>query len=819
MAEDRLTLLCAQTELTGIDFVEVVDPADQTVLRVWFLLAPDTLDVPWVAGVLPVAYDATKLRIWAPTGGTKLAEATITQAQWKELGGRVYLEITVAEPGDFSTYKLEITDPDFLDWHYHTAEFSFKQACPSSLDCKLVPADQGCPEPADGLELNPLARDFTSLRTALLDYATQKYPLWTHRSDADVGVMMLELMAAIGDEFNYIKDRFIREGVLDELSQRRSLRQLVRLLDYEMHDGLSPTTVLELDVAPGQGSVTVDAGTQVWAHRMGEAPIPFEFGEGLRDVHLPETGDPREFNLEEAWNTLTAYEPDGAKPKLAKGATEMFLLGFAGGTGDWDVNGRMLVLHEDPADGSPAQRHLVHVTEYEEMVDALAGQNVTRVAWSEDEALPSPMVIANTTVKANVVPATAGATFTEYFSVRGDGSVAEAEDVVEREGPLNSLATSRPPLFRYSPRQCEALSLGWLGELNASVPEIELQEVSAVDLDEWDGDKQWVWRRTLLDSIGDDEHFTLEDGTWRRIIGYRKPDGTELVHQDWAANIGYTIRFGDGEFGRTPADGTVFRVRYRSGPGSLANVGAGAIVHLFNPVDGAPPLTPDLSAVSNPFDVTTGVDPEDMRRAKLLAPVAFRHEGLSAVTPADYERLAERLDWVQRANASFRWTGSWLTVFVAADPKGAFTMTADQHEELEDVMDCVRQVGRDVHVLAAPDYIDLDLWIEVCLRGGYYAGQVEADVLSALTGPGGFFAPDNFTFGTPLRRSSLEAKVQSVAGVRAVERIDLRAREKTGRREFSEGEFGVGSGQILRVVNDPRWPERGTVVVRVREVV
>jgi hypothetical protein len=55
--------------------------------------------------------------------------------------------------------------------------------------------------------------------------------------------------------------------------------------------------------------------------------------------------------------------------------------------------------------------------------------------------------------------------------------------------------------------------------------------------------------------------------------------------------------------------------------------------------------------------------------------------------------------------------------------------------------------------------------------------------------------------------------------VRAVERIDLRAWKRTVRREFSEAVLEVGSEQILRIANDPRWPERGTVVVRVREVV
>ncbi|MFO7561132.1 MAG: baseplate J/gp47 family protein [Enhygromyxa sp.] len=807
MAEDRLTLLCGQSpkELTGIDFIHV-DPSDQTQLRVYFLIDPTELGVPWATAPTP-----DEIHIWAPGGGRSVAEVEVSATAFvDDLDlGRRYLAITTAEPGDFSIYKLHI-ESERLDYYFNDVEFNFKQGCPSRLDCKQSPPDQSCPEGDDGIEFNPLARDFVSLRRALLDYAAQKYPDWTYRSEADVGVMLLELMAAIGDEFNYIKDRFIREGVLEELSQRRSLRQLVRLLDYEIHDGLSPSTVLELEVAAEKGEVQVAAGTVVWAHRLGESPIPFELGEGLADVHTAPSGDPKQFTVHENWNTLSVHEPDGAQPKLAKGATQLYLEGD-----QTALEHRMIVLHEDPSDGSEPRRHLVTVTGVDLIEDGLAGFSVTRIEWSAEQALPCPMVIADMSAKGNVVPATAGETFVEWFTIRGDGSGLEA---IERDGPLNALEGTRAPVFRYSPRHCEGLGLGWLGELTASVPQIELQEVDAVDSLNWDEKRLWTWRRTLLDSIADDEHFTLEDGTWRRIIGYRRPTSDDIVHRDWAANAGYTIRFGDGEFGLTPADGTVFRVTYRSGPGSAANVAAGTIVHLWNPVDGEAPFNPDLVAVSNPFDVTSGVDPEDMQRAKFLAPEAFRYDALNAVTAKDYKRLAETLGWVQQANATFRWTGSWLTVFVAADPRGAFAMSAQQFAELEDLMDCVRQVGRDVYVLE-PDYIDLDLRVELCLRPGYYAGQVEAAVVAALTGPGGFFGPDEFTFGTPLRRSALEAAIQSVPGVRAVERIWLRAREKTGEIEFTEGVFEVGSGQILRVVNDRRVPEQGTVVVRARAVV
>jgi len=815
MATDRQTLLCDQAVLTGIDFVTVEDPDVQTTLRVFFLLDPPSLDpAPDGWDTVP---DLSEVRIWAPSGGNGVVEPTVTGLAWlvDAVSGRTYLEVTVDQPGDFSLYRLEISDDTRVDYYYSKADFSFKQACPTTLDCKLVTPDQSCPASEDELELNPLARDFVSLRRALLDYANQKFDTWTYRSDADIGVVLIELMAAIGDEFNYVKDRFAREGILDELSQRRSLRQLARLLDYEIHDGRNPKTLLELEVV-GE-DISVAAGTPVWVQRFGEDPITFELGEGIADYRTLPAGTPRAFDVDERWNNLGVYEPDGDAPALAKGATEMYLVGHVDAAlGDlWATQGRALIVHEDPSDGSQAKRHLVHVLEVEELTDALTDDEITRVAWDASEALPCAMTIVDMSVKANVVPATAGQSFEEFFHVRGDGSLPE---VVERQGPLDSNTGLRSPLFRYSPSKCEALGLGWLGQLVASTPEIEVQAMIEGQPD-WDLDNQWMWRRTLLDSTPTDTHFTIEDGTWRRIIGYRLPDGSELVHRDWAADAGYTLRFGDGEFGQIPGDETEFRVRYRSGPGAAANVNAGTIVHLSHPVTGDPPVDANILAVTNPFDVVDGADPEAMQRAKFLAPEAYRQETFNAVTPADYRRLAEtELAWVQRANATFRWTGSWMTIFVAADPIGAYAMTAAQQAELEDLMDCARQVGRDVFVLE-PDYIDLDVRVEVCPDGGSYTGQVEAAVREALTGVGGFFDPDAFTFGTALRRSALEAAIQRVAGVHAVLGIELRAREKTGWFEFGEASFEVGSGQIIRCVNDPRVPEQGTVKVRVKEVV
>ena len=199
---------------------------------------------------------------------------------------------------------------------------------------------------------------------------------------------------------------------------------------------------------------------------------------------------------------------------------------------------------------------------------------------------------------------------------------------------------------------------------------------------------------------------------------------------------------------------------------------------------------------------------------KQMAPEAFRAEPLRAVRDEDYREIAERLlPWVQRAGATARWTGSWLTEFATADPLGAFFLSEERRTELENTLDCVRQVGREVYV-RDPVYVNLDLQVKICVAASAYPGQVEERVIDTLTGPEGFFHPDNFTFGTPLRRAALEAAIQTVPGVRGVEEMCLRARGLTSLVPFTDMSFDVADNRILRLQNDPRFPERGSLIVR-----
>ena len=83
----------------------------------------------------------------------------------------------------------------------------------------------------------------------------------------------------------------------------------------------------------------------------------------------------------------------------------------------------------------------------------------------------------------------------------------------------------------------------------------------------------------------------------------------------------------------------------------------------------------------------------------------------------------------------------------------------------------------------------------------------------APDGTTGFFFTDRFTFGTALEPSALEAAIQSAFGVAGVISIQFRRRGYTNGFVEMTGPVTAARNEILRVDNDPSWPERGTIRV------
>jgi hypothetical protein len=134
--------------------------------------------------------------------------------------GRPTLDLRTPIRGDFSQYLLHI-DSSALDPYYAAARFSFKAGCPSTLDC--APA-QPCPHPpGGGPAIDYLAKDFASFRAALLDYSALTYSRWAERDEPDLGIMLLELLSAAGDDLSYLQDRIANEATLATATQRSSV--------------------------------------------------------------------------------------------------------------------------------------------------------------------------------------------------------------------------------------------------------------------------------------------------------------------------------------------------------------------------------------------------------------------------------------------------------------------------------------------------------------------------------------------------------------------------------------------------------------------
>jgi predicted phage baseplate assembly protein len=406
-------------------------------------------------------------------------------------------------------------------------------------------------------------------------------------------------------------------------------------------------------------------------------------------------------------------------------------------------------------------------------------------------------------LSGNIVPVTQGQRFSESFAIdKPPVSSAKMPIAITRTG-ANSTPDDPTWDYLYSLRTSP---LAWLAQSdpNASpLPEIQLASKPP-------NAQPWNWVSSLINAGEFEPAFTIEPATWRAIA--TNADGS--IQYEYDNDLGETIRFGNGIFGELPNTGDIFEVKYRVGAGAAGNVASDTI----NIVD--PAWTGVLLSATNPFPSTGGQDRETNEQVRRLAPQAFRARQFRAVRAEDYEKAAEELSWVQQAGTAFRWTGSWLTVFTTPDPKAVETVSLDEHIELIHLLNRRRLAGYESYV-PEPVFVSIDLLITVCAKPDAFQGDVEKGILDRLGNSeksgraAGFFFADSFSFGTPLERSRLEAAIQEVFGVAGVLSIKFRRRGFVPNFIEMPDVLPMATDQILRIDNDPDFPERGSIQVRV----
>ncbi|MFC2077589.1 putative baseplate assembly protein [Candidatus Bipolaricaulota bacterium] len=816
---DRRRQLMAHDTLHGIDYVEVaVSPEEdnQRILNVFFLPKESQDGKDSLASMLAaLGGDTSAVEI---RGGTRVQGVSVEEVSDKD----GHLAIRVSEPGDFSTYTLRIVH-NSLDSVFAQCGFNFKAGCPSRFDCR--PRVSASSQLAEHPVIDYMAKDYASFRQALLDFAALRMPDWNDHHEADLRMTLTELLAYAADQLSYYQDAVANEAFLETARRRISVRRHARLIDYKIHDGASARVFLQIDasaegeIPPGTPALTRIASPlagftpgavidgRLRSEAEAEACAVFEtFGRPQ-----PGSAEPLPVPIHPNLNRVRIHTWGDRACCLPIGTTWADLQGDLGvdpadalSQEAWRLrSGDFLLLEEVlgpetgvPSDADPAHRQIVRLTKVELLTDQLTPEAITRVTWDEADALTFPLCVSAaiesstslyepdvSVARGNLVLADHGGRIVGEIHPGPEAPLHEAlrraHRVMLKEGPLS---------FRV-PYPADGVPAARLFDTDPR--EASPQIVSLTVLDVSDG---WGPVDDLLDSDAFDKHFVVETDN----------DGRAL------------LRFGDDRYGQAPPDGSRLTVGYRVGVGPEGNVGAESIAHL---VESSTNTLSEIGLVRNPLPSWGGADLESISLVKAVAPAAMHAETFRAVTEEDYTRAAELHPEVSKAVATFRWTGSWHTVAVTIDPRGRTDFPEDLQERIRSWIGRYALAGYDIEI-DPPVFVPLDIGIDVCVDRSHFRTHVEWAVYEALSsevlagGRHGFFHPDRFTFGQPLYLSDLCAAVECVDGVDSVKVARMGRFGETARREVEQGLVPVGRLEILRLDNNPSFPENGVLELR-----
>ena len=122
-------------------------------------------------------------------------------------------------------------------------------------------------------------KDFRSLRDAMLRLARQRLPEWTDQSPADLGMLLVDMFAYVGDIVLYYQDRIASELFPGTATERESVVDLLRLIGYE----LAPTSPAMADLLltftkPASPlTVTIPHGAKFQSKPPGGAAVDFVY--------------------------------------------------------------------------------------------------------------------------------------------------------------------------------------------------------------------------------------------------------------------------------------------------------------------------------------------------------------------------------------------------------------------------------------------------------------------------------------------------------------------------------------------------------------
>ena len=406
------------TGFNGIDYIEVGE--DRRTLTVHLLRRP------------PESLSIENIVISGGTQNTTLKIKDLRFCYVDDPLDEDDICLTLDRSGDRSTYTLKIVAtakdgsagpapfPGF-DPRYAQQSFHFFADTAMGMDC--VTDNKGELLTTSSIDINYLAKDYSTFRQLILDRLSLIMPGWTETHIADEGIALVEILAYTADYLSYYQDAVATEAYLSTARQRISVRRHVRLLDYAMHEGCNSRAWLQIQTATdNSGPWTVSSSVL--------------FISGFEDS--PDTGVI--LSLEELYNapkgSWQAFQPVAEKSSPVYEAHNRILFYTwgnhqcylpAGATGatledPWQITadekkaagierprrrslslqaGDYLLLEEAlgpvsgvAADADPAHRWVVRLTEVRASFDPLNELPILEVTWDRLDALPFSLCLS-----------------------------------------------------------------------------------------------------------------------------------------------------------------------------------------------------------------------------------------------------------------------------------------------------------------------------------------------------------------------------------------------------------------------------------------
>ena len=700
-----------------------------------------------------------------------------------------FMELTVAPIGDYSLYTLSIDHPN-IDPLFSSIKFKFRPGC-FNADCspEWPAAHPAKDEPA----IDYLSKDYESFRHTMMAAMSERIPNWRPTSEADLDQVLLDLLAASGDELSDFQDRVVQEGYFSTARRRVSLARHARLMDYHIHQGNQASTWLALMLAPAQ-SGTIPAGALTVRSGVSDtSPTTQAFvNHSSQDVDV-------------LLNSMSLYTWSDGLPSLEKGATTADLKLSVAGQPAADAvttfirSGKLqrLLLQEwlnpstgQPADRDPSKRQILELLPgaagATTLQDPVTTEFFVRVRWREEDALRTNYcftILCPTKVNdvslfhGNLIEVFHGGprqvTFEDPQGVLSPGAFR-----YQRDGEHGIICRMPPERVAYldSP-------------LGGDTPP---QSTLSLRVQTSSGTQAWLERADLIHSDDTAKHFRLETDEH----GYSQ------------------IVFGDGDNGMKLPDLARVLVDYQAGFGPDGNVGADKLTR----ITASPPFLAQATCW-NPLDAANGRAPEPVARILRRAPEMFRARQLRAVTVADYVARAQELPDVSRASAAYRWTGSWRTVRIAIDRKGGRPLDETFRKTLAKHLGAVRLIGEDLEI-RPPLFVPLEIHVSLCVTPDIWPQNlrfiIEQEFSTGYTPDGrmAFFHPDAWTFGQPLHASEIFGRLQSISGVEHVLNISMKRWNRPS--PATSEAIQVQSNEIILVVGDPNRMEEGYIDFELR---